>query len=102
MGDQTGGDQISLMCQRVLIRGYLLEEFGDGSQQRDFPIARNPAEKRRGMSGDKSLYPWKCFYEGSGHLAPLELSGGQHKSLYFRQCERRSFSDPVADAIILG
>jgi hypothetical protein len=33
-------------------------------------------------------------------LSPL--AGGQYKSLYFRRSERRSFSDPIADAIILG
>jgi len=54
------------------------------------------------MVGDEPLDPWECFYKGSGHLAPLELRGGQYKSLYFGRRERRSFSDPVADAIILG
>ena len=55
-----------------------------------------------GRAGDKSLDPWKRFDKSGGHLGPLELGGGQHKGSHSRRRKRRSFSDPVADAIILG
>ncbi len=67
-----------------------------------FPLLENPANEWWRVVGDKSLDPWECFYKGSGHFGSLELAGGQHKSPYSRRCELRSFSGPIADAIILG
>jgi hypothetical protein len=50
--------------------------------------------------GTHSLDPWECFYKGGGHLAALELRGGQHKDFYVRRGECRSLSDSISDAII--
>jgi hypothetical protein len=52
------------------------------------------------VAGDKSLDAWKRFDKSGGHIGPLELSGSQHEGSNSRRCNRRSFGNPVADAII--
>jgi hypothetical protein len=81
---------------------FRVNDFAGSLQERDFPISRNPGEERRRVVGTHSLDPWECFYKGGGHLAALELRGGQHKDFYVRRGECRSLSDSISDAIILG
>jgi hypothetical protein len=67
-----------------LCRAFMSTISAGSSQERDFPISRNPSEERRRVFGTNSLDPWDCFYKGGGHLAALELRGGQHKDFYVR------------------
>jgi hypothetical protein len=91
------------LTKRGLSKGSdTLCSWANSSQRRNIPASWNPANEGRRVLGDKALDPWKRIYEGSSHFRPVELAGGQYKSPDSRWRKRRSFSDSVADPIILG
>ena len=66
------------MC---LYERILLDERGDGLQQRDFPFLETPPKKRRSVFSDKSLDPRECFYTTNTGIEDFEVAARGLKNI---------------------